>query len=130
MRKFTWESLLYAAILLIAFGFRFALLGKPPLSDAEAVLALNALELADGQGLIQHGEPGYIPLTSVLFQIFDSTNFLARFWPALLGSCLVLAPILFRNMIGKKSSIILAGLLAVDPVLIATSRTAGGGMLA
>src|SRR5512138_3796328 len=72
----------------------------------------------------------YVPLTAILFGIFDATNFLARFWPALSGTALVLTPWALRGRFGRPAAILLAFGLALDPGLVAMSHLAGGPMLA
>jgi hypothetical protein len=65
-----------------------------------------------------------------LFFIFGNSHFIARLLPALVGSFLVLVPILFRPLLGEKPSLILAFGLALDPGLIAVSRITGSPVLA
>jgi len=52
-------------------------------------LALQSLSIAKTSSptnqLIIEAQPAYIFLTSWVFGLFGSTNFLARFWPALAG---------------------------------------------
>src|SRR5574338_266423 len=91
------EGWLYGLAFLIALGFRVIQLGASPLTDSEATLALQALHLAQGQAPLLGPQPGYILLTSVLFAIIESTNFMARLVPALAGSALVFAPWFFRE---------------------------------
>ena len=50
--------------------------------------------------------------------------------PAIFGILFVLAPLLFKDKIGKNPAVILAYFLAVDPFQIYLSREAGSGMLA
>jgi hypothetical protein len=51
---------------------------------------------------------------------------LARLGPAALGTALVLVPWLMRPAVGREATLALAGLLAVDPVLVGTSRAGDG----
>ncbi|HSL46017.1 MAG TPA: hypothetical protein VK897_21465 [Anaerolineales bacterium] len=124
------EGWLYGLAFLIALGFRFIQLGASPLTDSEATLAVQALQIARGQAPLLGPQPGYILLTSALFAIFHSTNFLARFLPAIMGSLLVFAPYFFRDRIRLRPALILAFLFAIDPGLVALSRQASGTMLA
>ncbi len=124
------EGWLYGLAFLIALGFRLIALGASPLTDSEATLALQALHLAQGQTPLLAPQPGYILLTSVLFAVIKSTNFMARCIPALVGSALVFAPCLFREKIKPLPALILAFLFAVDPGLVALSRQANGTILA
>jgi len=124
------EGWLYWLAFLIALGFRLIQLGAAPLTDSEATLALQALRIAQDEAPLLGSQPGYILLTSVLFAIIDSTNFMARFVPAIVGSVLVFAPYFFRERIKPRPALILAFLFAVDPGLVALSRQAGGTILA
>ena len=117
----------------LALALRFLNLGSAPLSDAEARWALQSLALANsshptGQ-IIIGAQPAYIFMTSWLFQLFGATNFLARFWPALAGWSLVLAPLLFRRLLSRPAALIAAFGLALDPGLVTVSRQAGGPMM-
>jgi hypothetical protein len=128
-----WQTritLLYAAALLLALVLRLAGLGVVPLSDSEAALALQAAALAEGQEVILGPHPAYLVLTHALMFVFHPSSELARFWPALAGSLLVLLSALFRRYLGVLASVLLAFFLAVDPSMLAVSRQAGSEMLA
>lgn len=127
---FKLEGWLYWLAFLIALGFRLIYLGAAPLTDSEATLALQALHIAQGQAPLLGSQTGYILLTSILFAVINSTNFMARLIPALMGSTLVFAPYFFRDKIKPRPALILAFLFAIDPGLVALSRQAGGTMLA
>ncbi len=124
------EGWLYWLAFLIALGFRIIQLGASPLTDSEATLALQALHIAQGKAPLLGPQPGYILLTSLLFAIIESTNFMARFFPALVGSALVFVPYFFREKIKPIPALILAFFFAIDPGLVALSRQANGTILA
>ena len=124
------EGWLYWLAFLIAFAFRIIQLGANPLTDSEAMLAMQALHIAQGENPLLGPQPAYILLTSILFAIIESTNFMARFIPALAGSALVFAPYFFRDKLKPRPALILAFLFAIDPGLVALSRLAGGTILA
>ncbi len=124
------ELIAYLLALLLALGLRFIGLGELPLTDSEARLALDALQIAQGESPALSSHVAYTNLTAVLFFLFGSFNFLARFWPALAGSALVFAPLLFREKIHPRPAAILAFFLALDPAFVAFSRQAGSPMLA
>jgi hypothetical protein len=128
--SFKHEGWLYGLAFLIALGFRLIQLGASPLTDSEATLALQALQIAQGKAPLLDPQPGYILLTSILFGVINTTNFMARFVPAIVGSTLVFAPYFFREKIKPRPALILAFLLAIDPGLVALSRQAGGTVLA
>jgi hypothetical protein len=129
-RPLTLEHAFYALALGLAVGLRFLHLGALPLSDYEADWALQALRVAQGLKPALGPNPAYVHLTAIFFFIFGATNFLARFWPALAGSLLVLAPWFLRSRFGRIPALVLAFGLALDPGLVAISHLAGGPMLA
>lgn len=124
------EGWLYWLAFLVAIGFRLIQLGASPLTDAEANLALQALNIARGANPLLGPQPAYFLFTSVLFSIIKSTNFMARVIPALAGSALVFVPYLFREQLKPRPALILAFFFAIDPGLVALSRQANGTMLA
>ena len=125
------EPVLYLVALSLALIVRLMSLGKTMLTDYEAGLALQALAVVRGGHPLIGDQPAYVQLTSLLFFLFGSgSQFLARFWPALLGSLVVLIPIGFRGRIGKIPALILAFGLALDPGLLAMSRQVGSPILA
>jgi hypothetical protein len=126
LNRLTLEHTLYLLALALALFVRFLHLGAAPLSDFEAAWALQARTAALGEASAVGPNPAYILLTSFLFYLFGITNFLARFWPVLAVSLLVLFPISLRASIGKTAALILAFGLALDPGLTAVSRFAGG----
>jgi len=125
-KKITTESTLYAFAFILALGLRLINLGKVPLSDLEAGWALQAWDLSQDAS----SQPAYFALTRGIFFFLGSSNALARLWPALTGSVLVLIPSAFRSVLGRKAALILAFGLALDPGLIAISRLAGSPMMA
>ena len=128
--RLKYEGWLYGLAFLIALGLRLLQLGAAPLTDSEAALALQALHIAEGARTLLGSQPAYVLLTSVLFKIMESTNFLARSIPAVVGSAMVFTPFLFRARLKPQPALILAFLFAIDPGLVALSRLAGGVILA
>jgi hypothetical protein len=131
-RHFKHEGWLYALAFLAAIAIRFIQLGAMPLTDAEATSALQALRIAQGLKPALGAHPFYILSTSVLFFLYGgATNFLARFFPAILGSLLVFVPLLFADeRIKPRTGVILAFFIALDPGLVALSRQAASPILA
>lgn len=102
-----------------------------PLTDAEAAPAVQALRLSQGVETALDPHPFYILSTSFLFLLYGGgTDFLARLMPALMGSALVLAPLLFDDRLKPRPSLLLAFLLAIDPGLVAISRQAASPIFA
>jgi len=130
-RHFKYEGWLYGLAFLLALGLRLIRLGAMPLNDAEAQLALQALQLSQGLKPALAPHPAYILFTAPLFFLFGGgTNFLARLLPALAGSALVFAPRLFADRLKPRPSLLLAFFIALDAGLTAISRQAGGPVLA
>lgn len=130
LSRWTIEHTLYTLAFLLALTVRFVMLGAAPLDNYESGWALQGLELARDQVETVGPSPAYILWSGFLFDIFGGSDFLARFLPALAGSLLVLAPVFFRQLIGRAAAILLAFLLALDPGIAAVSRTADGQMMA
>jgi hypothetical protein len=125
-RRMSIEQGLFLLAFLLALFFRLVHLGAFALSDAEASLAMQALQIARGEVPPLGSQPGYVLLTGVLFFLFGSNNALARLAPALLGSLIVLLPVVFRPQLGRRTALVLAYFLALSPTLIAVTRTADG----
>jgi len=122
--------LYFILVVALALAVRLANLGAAPLSDSEASWALQALSVAKGESLAIGSQPMYVLWTGLWFWLLGSSNFLARFWPALAGSMLATSPYFFRKWIGEKPALILGLGLALDPGLVGVSRQAGEPMLA
>ena len=132
-RHFKYEGWLYAFAFLLALALRLTQLGAMPLTDAEAAPALQALHISQGAKPPLSPHPFYILSTSILFFLYGGgTNFLARLIPALIGSLLVFAPLLFdeRLTLRPRPSLILAFFIALDPGLTALSRQAASPIFA
>lgn len=130
-RHFKYEGWLYALAFLLALTLRLTQLGIMPLTDAEAAPALQALRITQGIKPALSPHPFYILSTSVLFFLYGGgTNFLARLTPAIIGSLLVFAPLLFDGRFKPRPSLLLAFFIALDPGLTALSRQAASPIFA
>ncbi|HID83915.1 MAG TPA: hypothetical protein EYH28_07280 [Anaerolineaceae bacterium] len=129
-REHTWEMGGYALALSLALFLRLVLLGRFPLGDAEAALALKALALSQGQGGALGTAPLYALWTAAVFFLLGATDFTARLVPAVVGSALVLLPWWWRRWVGREVALALAFGLAVAPTLVGVSRVADGPALA
>lgn len=130
-RHFKYEGWWYALAFVLALAVRLIGLGVMPLNDAEAAPALQAFSLSQSQSTALDPHPLYILSTSIFFFMAGGgSDFLARLFPALMGSLLVLAPQLFDDRLKPRPSLILAFFLALDPGLVAISRQAASPILA
>ena len=127
------EILIYVVLLAGAALLRWARLDWPPLDDAEAGHALAAAAQA-GSIARDAGRPedrvplapSYHALTALLFEIVPANDASARVVPSLVGLALVLMPLLLRGTIGAVPALLATALLALSPLLVTASRTAGG----
>lgn len=125
-----YEPLLYGLVLLLALLVRIANLGAIPLSDYEAGWALQSLDSLHSQQVLVGPQPAYVQITTLLFFVFGQGNLIARLFPALLGSLVVIVPLFFRNRLGQIPALILALALAIDPGLVGLSRQIGTPVVA
>lgn len=113
-----------ALLFAVAGGLlRFSHLGSMPLADAEALQAMAAHSLAAGIKPAAVTEGFYVSLTGLFFWLFGSGEAIARLVPAMAGWAFSLVPALFRRQLGDVASLVLLGLFAFDPSLIAVSRS-------
>jgi hypothetical protein len=108
---------------------RFVGLGQPFLDNVEANLAIGIHDMVMGQGGIVT-QPLYSQITGVLFWLFEDTNFVARFLPAFVGGLLVLFPWFLGDNVTNRQKLILSFGVALDPALIAASKTGSSLILA
>lgn len=129
-KKLSVENLLVFVAFALGLAIRLASLGTASLLNPEANLALQALSFAQGKTVSLGAQPGYVMGTGLLFYLFGGANFLARFLPAVVGSLLILSPLLVRKQLGRLPMLLLIFALALDPGLVAVSRTASAEMMA
>lgn len=121
-QKFSLEQQLFLFAVLLASLLRFTNLGASPLTDQEARLALQALQISQGHIPTLLNQPLLILVDSFLFFLFGSTNFIARFLPALCGTLLILSLYWLRIRIHPSVILVFAFALAVDPGMVSLSR--------
>lgn len=126
----TFEHIIYLLIFILALGVRVVAVNRLPLSDAEAEQAMRAVAVAKGEPADLGTQPAYVLLTGLTFFLTGSSETTARLWPVLMGSLLILVPFLLRKRLGQKAALVVALGLALDPGLIALSKTAGGPVMA
>lgn len=122
--------LLYSGLFLVGLSMRLYRLGQFPLTDYESAWAWQALTIARRSPVGMGAQTGYVGLTALSFFLLEASRFVARLWPAILGSLMVLLPILWREKLGKWAALGLAFFLAIDPVLLVASRQVGSLMIA
>src|SRR5258706_3914017 len=125
------ELILYIVLLAFTFTLRLPDLGTIPLDDVEAHEALSAYRAvapnAPGTPLIARS-PLMFDVNAVTMALIGSENATTRMPTAILGTLIVLLPLGFRRWLGPSRALILAGLLALSPVLLIASRTMSGSV--
>lgn len=120
------EALAYVAILAFALVLRLAEIDSVPLMSTETHNALAAWRAvtpnASGVELTSTSLILFM-LQSFSFAAFGGSEFSARLATALAGSLLVLAPLLFRPLLGSTRAFLFSLLLAFSPTLLIASRT-------
>ena len=65
----------------------------------------------------------------ITFWLVGASDGMARLFPALAGSALILTPYFFRARLGRLGALFVAGILAIDPWMIACSGLADSSLL-
>ena len=122
---------LMVVIGLVAAVARLANLGVLPLSPGEADAALSSWQFARGVPLTAPPvSPAYFSFTSLLMSLGGDGDAIARLVPALFGLLTVLLPWLWRGRFRPAVWLTAGVLLAVSPIHMIISRTAGGEAIA
>ncbi len=130
-QPFTVEAALYVLIGVVALVLRLANLGAPPLLTSEAREALAVYRYTMSMGLpLSTLSPAWFALTSFCFTLFGSSEFWARFIPAIAGTAIVFTPLVFRKEMGRLAALAASAFLAISAVAVASSRYADGTTLA
>jgi uncharacterized protein (TIGR03663 family) len=125
------EVIAWILIVGVALAMRVAQLGTAPLSAGEARRATLAWLAATGQGMPAAGyEPLVFAANSLLFMLVGANDALARLWPALFGSALVLTPVLLRRHLGRVGALASGLYLAFSPTVLLASRQLDGTAMA
>lgn len=121
VEKKAWYNRPYFWVLIVIIGalLRLIGLGSSPLGENEARLAYQVIDLQSVSG---SSSPLYISFTSIFFWLFGPNNFLARFFPALMGISLILLPFFLDQERKNGLALWIALWLAIDPALVAVSR--------
>jgi hypothetical protein len=123
------QPLLWFVVLATAFLLRVVALDGAPLAPDEAARALEARALLHGDRPGPTTGPVPVHLMALSFIPFTASDLAARTPFALLGCLLGLTPLLFRARLGAGPVLGAAALLAISPVAILSSRTAGPAVL-
>jgi hypothetical protein len=127
LNRITIADGLMLLIVLLAAVPRFYELGRIPLSTAEAQVALDSWQFLQPIPVsVPIISPAYFTLTNLLMAVGGSSDATARLAAAILGLLTVVLPWFWRDRARPVVILTTGFLLAVSPLLIYTSRTAGG----
>ena len=127
----TVENALWILVVAVALVLRLVSLASAPLNESEAREAMLALRATAGQGMPRgHYSPLLFVLNGLLFFMCGTSDALARLWPALFGSALVLGPFLLRRRLGRFGALGAGLYLAFSPTALLASRQLDGTMVA
>ncbi|MQC26921.1 MAG: TIGR03663 family protein [Chloroflexi bacterium] len=122
-----WETLLFAAILILAVISRFYDLGARVMSHDETSHVYFSWQLFKGNGYahspLTHG-PLQFHLISLSYFLFGDSDFSARFPAALFSVAIVGFAWAFRRYIGRIGAMIAAALLLISPYMLYYGRYA------
>ena len=122
---------LMLAVAVVAAVARFAALGAQPLSPGESEAALAGWQFAHGVPLTAApASPAHFTFTSLLMSLGGDGDAVARLAPAVFGLLTVLTPWLWRGRFRPAVWLTAGALLAVSPIHVILSRTAGGEAIA
>lgn len=134
--KITLQNVLWVLLAVVALAMRLANLGSLPLGLSEAHEAVLAWRAVNNQALSAQATTvsGYSPFlfaaNALLFSLFGGSDALARLWPALFGTALVLTPLLLRQRLGRIGALVAGFCLAFSPTALLASRQLNGTVIA
>ena len=128
--RVTVEMGLYALVSVLALGLRLLTLGRWPLLDGEASLALAAWRFAHALPASLRGHsPLLFNWNAFLCFLTGGSDGLMRSLSVVFGSALVLLPYGLRRNLGRFGALAASILLAISPSWIYFSRVADGSVI-
>jgi hypothetical protein len=137
-RAVRWEAAAFGLVAVVAAAVRLYDLGGPALAPAEAPSAAIAWSVARGERALDPADPAWSQasplLTSAQLLTFGllggSGEAAARLPSALAGTALCLLPWLVRRRLGMRTALVLAAVIALDPLCVEAGRRADGAEMA
>lgn len=119
------ETLAYLGLFVLALVLRMVSLGEIPLDERSATEALAALQAVRGTEQVVAHNPLMAFANQTTFFIAAPSHTNARIPTALVGTLLVLGPLLWRGLLGRTAALLMATGLAISPVALTASRMMG-----
>ncbi len=119
------ETVLYSLVFLIGAALRWLNLGLTPLALREADQTLAALH---NTPLPAGGSPLLFSFNQIVFGLFGNSFGDAgpRLGVVLIGTALILLPMLYRDRIGRVGALAASMMLAISPTFVFASRSIDG----
>lgn len=124
----TISIIVLVLIVILGLALRVAKTNTLPLDAYEATFALDVEAMLRGNQ--DFGQALYSVETGLFFWLFEANNFFARLLPVLTGTMIILLPWLMGDLFSNRMKLILSVGLAVDPALVAASKTIGSDIFA
>ena len=129
--RFTVEGGVWLVVAVLALVLRLVRLDAAPLNGREAHEAMLAWRAVTGQGMPAGDySPVLLAANGLVFALCGASDWLARLWPALLGSALALTPLLLRRHVGRLGALAAGLYLAFSPTVLLASRQLDGSVVA
>ena len=123
--RVNWETIAWAAILIVAIVSRFYALGARGMSHDESLHALYSLDLYRS-GSYQHNPMMHGPFlfhtNAFIYFLFGVSDATSRVMPALAGIGTIIAAWFYRRWIGRTGALLTALFLLFSPSLLFHSR--------
>lgn len=122
----TWESVIVAALAVVALFSRLWLLGARVMSHDESLHVYYSWLLATGKGFahnpMMHG-PFLFESTALMDILFGANDFTSRLVPVILGTIIaVIVPRLLKPWLGQTGALLTSVLLIISPFILYFSR--------
>lgn len=130
LEALTIADLAFLAVVLLAAVVRLAWLGTPLLTPDEATAALPSWQFWHGGVSLPVSSPAYFSLTNLFAAVLGDSDATARLIPAIAGIGTVALVWFLRRLWNASGALVTALFLAVSPLALITSRTAGGESIA
>lgn len=118
------ETLVWITIVVVAVALRFVDLADAQLTVSESTRALDAFTIAGGDTTGTWVGDFTAAINAYTFDIFRESELLARLPAAIGGSLLVATLWLARPFAGRSGAVVAAGMIAISPLFVLTSRSA------
>jgi len=120
-----WERVAYLALFVLAIVTRFWDLGARVMSHDESLHTRFSWNLYQGQGFahtpLMHG-PLLFHMTALNYLLFGDNDFTSRIYTAVVGTIVVMMPLLMRRWLGKAGSVVASFFLLISPMILYYSR--------